>query len=79
VAEAELIEGLSAYPSPLPLGQSESAELLGGFQLRRVECMSSAHAIARAEALDRLQLLEVSFDGDVCGWQVGPPPKGGPR
>jgi hypothetical protein len=88
VAEAELIEGLPAYPAPLPLSQSESAELLGGFQQRRVECMASAHAIARAEALDRLQLLEVSVAGLMCGQLLGqpappppphPPPTPAPR
>lgn len=65
VAEAELIEGLPAYPSLLPLGQSE-AELPGGFKQRRVECMSSAHAIGRAETVDRLQLLEVSVNHGDC-------------
>lgn len=57
VAEAELVEGLPAYPAPLPLSQSDAE--LGSFKLRRVECMTSAHAISRAETLDRLQLLEV--------------------
>lgn len=57
VAEAELVEGLPAYPAPFAVSQSDAE--LGAFKLRRVECMASSHAVARAEVLDRLQLLEV--------------------
>lgn len=35
----------------------------GGFRLRRVECTASGHAVARAELLDRLRLLEVGGEG----------------
>jgi hypothetical protein len=58
VAEAEAINSLPPYPAALPVSQSDTE--LGSFKLRRVECMSSIHAVARAELLDRLQLLEVS-------------------
>lgn len=57
MAEAELVEGLPAYPAPFAVSQSDAE--LGAFKLRRVECMASSHAVARAEVLDRLQLLEV--------------------
>ncbi len=71
VAEQDVVSGLPRHPEPLPLppGLQEAAGLPGGFQLRRLEAMCSAHALRRAELAEQLRQRKVCVVKAGCVMQ----------